>query len=86
MKGWLQSCVITSYSIHYTKLYEHFERNAVGELTQINDHNGALALSFSYENDLLTQVTDRAGRRVSYTWEGSGSSARLKVVTTLGQW
>ena len=46
----------------------------------VTDHLGQSVVSFTYQNDRLTQIQDRAGRSISYTWEGD----RLKSVSHLG--
>ena len=58
-----------------------FVYDATGRIATVNDHFGATALTYSYTNDLLTKITDRAGRNVQYAYTGTGVSARLTSVT-----
>ena len=55
-----------------------FILDADGTRREIRDHHNRLVLRFSYNaDDRLSQITDRAGRSVSYTWQGP----RLTQVT-----
>jgi RHS repeat-associated protein len=52
-----------------------------GKLATVNDHFGAVALTYTYTGDLLTKITDRGGRSVQYAYTGTGATARLTSVT-----
>jgi RHS repeat-associated protein len=52
-----------------------------GKLATVNDHFGAVALTYTYTGDLLTKITDRGGRSVQYAYTGTGATARLTTVT-----
>jgi RHS repeat-associated protein len=52
-----------------------------GKLSTVNDHFGAVALTYTYTGDLLTKITDHGGRSVQYAYTGTGATARLTTVT-----
>lgn len=52
-----------------------------GKLFTVNDHFGAVALTYIYTADLLTKIADRSGRSVQYAYTGTGATARLTTVT-----
>jgi RHS repeat-associated protein len=52
-----------------------------GKLATVNDHFGAVVLTYTYTGDLLTKITDRGGRSVQYAYTGTGATARLTTVT-----
>ncbi|XAH21231.1 RHS repeat-associated core domain-containing protein [Xylophilus sp. GW821-FHT01B05] len=61
-----------------------FVLDGAGQRMAIRDHLGNTVFTFTYQNDRLTSVQDRAGRQVLYTWTGE----RLTQVTDVrgGRW
>lgn len=49
----------------------HFILDAEGRLIEVQDHHKKMVYTFVYDDqEHLTQITDRAGRTVNYTWQG----------------
>jgi RHS repeat-associated protein len=55
--------------------------NVSGNLTEVRDHNGNVALSFTYTGESLSEIADRTGRRVRYGYTAAGSRNLLTSVT-----
>ena len=58
-------------------------RFAYDSPTQIRilDHHNQPAYTLTLDDGLITHITDRAGRHITYTWQGSGQQRRLTQVT-----
>jgi RHS repeat-associated protein len=71
---------ITSYG-NRNDVKVSFVYSGDGKLATVNDHFGAVALTYTYTGDLLTKITDRGGRNVQYAYTGTGATARFTTVT-----
>ena len=48
-----------------------FVRDGDARRMGVKDHHGNTVLSFTYDDERLTSVTDNTGRQVTYHWEGN---------------